>query len=222
MPSNRQSREPSSLRTGFTLIEVMVATAVMAIMVLMIGSIFQQTSSAWDAGYARAEGGMAVRTVVGSLTRDIATAVDGRRFGLSKPVVCSSGSLTLVRLSDEAEGGFEKVTYSVGRNSAKRNNKELITIDPQKPFDADFSLYMPEYGADVDPDPEEETVPIRSFETGAFSSGSGRPPVVWTVPYVKVRCNLTRKGSISGLFVRSLGRNGVGNEKNGDDDIIVH
>ena len=48
--------------------------------------------------------------------------------------------------------------------------------------------------------------------------------VVWNVPYVKVRCKLTRGGSFSGLTVRSLGRDGVANGSSGDktqDDIIV-
>ena len=113
MPPNREFREPSSLRafepsnlrTGFTLIEVLVATAVMAIMVVMIGGLFQQASSSWDAGYVRAEGGMAVRAVVGALTRDAATAVDGRRFGLSAPVEVTGSQITMYRLAPGAVGG---------------------------------------------------------------------------------------------------------------------
>jgi hypothetical protein len=201
----------------------MVATVVMSIMVLMIGSVFQQTSSAWDSGYARAEGGMAVRTVVGAISRDLATAVDGRRFGLGRPVECDESSLTFVRLREGSEGGFERVTYSLGDNTATRNGKELVSIDSKKPFDAKFSLYVPEeYAPEVDPDPGDEKVPVRPFETGSFSHGGGKGPVVWTVPYVKVRCTLSRKGSLSGLFVRSLGHDGVGNEQSGADDIIVH
>ena len=223
-PSDRKTARPRGRPAAFTLIEVMVATAVMVIMVLMVGSVFQQTSSSWDAGYARAEGGMAVRTVVGSLTRDLATAVDGRRFGLGKPVECGGSSLTFYRLKEDSGGGFEKVVYSLGHNSATRNGDQLISVNDNKPFDADFSLYMPEYGVGVDPDPEDETVPIRPFEAGAFSGsgGGGGKAVVWTVPYVIVRCSLSRKGSLSGLYVRSLGHDGVPNGT-GDrgDDIIV-
>ena len=230
-PSDRKTARPRGRPAAFTLIEVMVATAVMVIMVLMVGSVFQQTSSSWDAGYARAEGGMAVRTVVGSLTRDLATAVDGRRFDLSSPVECNGSSLTFYRLNEDSGGGFEKVVYSLKENSATRNGKQLISINKKNdndndkpPFTANFEFFMPEYGVGVDPDPEDETVPIRPFETGAFSGsgGGGGKAVVWTVPYVIVRCSLSRNGSLSGLAVRSLGHDGVPNGT-GDrgDDIIV-
>lgn len=218
-PCDHSTVRPRGRPAAFTLIEVMVATAVMVIMVLMIGSVFQQTSSSWDAGYARAEGGMAVRTVVGSLTRDLATAVDGRRFDLTSPVKCGGNTLEFYRLKESAEGGIEYVKYEVGKNSAKRNGKDLIT--PLDKFDAEFSLSMPVYGTKEDPDPDEPKVPVRSFENGSFFA-SGDKPVVWTVPYVKIRCELSRKGSLSGLYVRSLGQDGVPNGT-GDrgDDIIV-
>ena len=50
---SRPPASPSASRRGaFTLIEVMVATAVMLIMVVMIGALFRQASSSWDSGYA--------------------------------------------------------------------------------------------------------------------------------------------------------------------------
>ena len=116
-PSNLRTFEPSNRLKGFTLIEVMVATAVMAIMVVMIGGLFQQASSSWDAGYIRAEGGMAVRAVVGALTRDAATAIDGRRFGLSAPVEASGSTITMYRLAPGAVGGnpdIVRVVYTGG------------------------------------------------------------------------------------------------------------
>ena len=220
MPSNRQPLEPSNLRTGFTLIEVMVATAVMVIMVLMVGSVFQQSSSAWDAGYARAEGGMAVRTVVGSLTRDLATAVDGRRFGLSDPVVASGGSLELVRFG--TDGSFEHVKYSLGDDTAKRTAKNLRTKESattdlffrenESPYHASFSFSSRKIS--------DSEMPIREFEEDSDFPDS----VAWTVPYVKVRCELKREGLISGLYVRSLGRDGLPNgdaKSKSDDDILV-
>ena len=53
---------------GFTLIEVMVATTILLLMTVMMGALFRQASSAWDAGNAQAEGGMIVRGVVGAIT----------------------------------------------------------------------------------------------------------------------------------------------------------
>ena len=39
-PLNLRTFEPSNLRTGFSLIEVMVATTVLAIIVLLLGGVF--------------------------------------------------------------------------------------------------------------------------------------------------------------------------------------
>ena len=65
---------------GFSLIEVMVATSIVLILVVLVGSVFRQASSAWDSGYARAEGGMVVRGVLGAIQRELSRAVDGRHF----------------------------------------------------------------------------------------------------------------------------------------------
>lgn len=219
-PSDRAAVRPSD-RKGFTLIEVMVATAVMAIMIVMIGGLFQQASSSWDAGYVRAEGGMAVRAVVGALTRDLATAVDGRRFGLEKPVLVSDSSITMYRLFPGPGGkrDVRKVVYTGGERVTRKIDDEPAATLYEKPdgrsYGAKFSFYA---------GPETSQM---SASSGArpYESGTGFPgEIAWTIPYVKVRCEMTRTGSFSGLMVRSRGRDGVPNGVDGDksqDDIIV-
>ncbi len=203
-----------SRHPGFTLIEVLVATAVMAIMVLMLGGVFQQASSSWDSGYARAEGGMAVRAVVGALTRDLATAVDGRRYGLATPISPDSGastSLTFYRLVDGMEGGVEQVVYGGGAQ-VTRNGKTLYSPGDNGNA-ASFKFYVGDGGG-----------ALRSYETkfygedGSQQSSSFPGQVKWNVPWVKVRCEMTRKGNITGLAVRSFGKDGV---KDTADDIVV-
>ena len=235
MPPNREFREPSSLRafepsnlrTGFTLIEVLVATAVMAIMVVMIGGLFQQASSSWDAGYVRAEGGMAVRAVVGALTRDAATAVDGRRFGLSAPVEVTGSQITMYRLAPGAVGGnrdIVKVVYK-GGSTVKRtvDGKESTLYSGGSGSNgANFT-----FSAGPEADGTQNAAATRPYErryydsTGAQKTSDFPAEVLWNVPYVKVRCQLTRKGTFSGLTVRSLGRDGIGVEEKSQDDIIV-
>ena len=235
MPPNREFREPSSLRafepsnlrTGFTLIEVLVATAVMAIMVVMIGGLFQQASSSWDAGYVRAEGGMAVRAVVGALTRDAATAVDGRRFGLSAPVEVTGSQITMYRLAPGAVGGnrdIVKVVYK-GRSTVTRtvgSSSSTIYSGGTGSSGANFT-----FSAGPEADGTQNAAATRPYErryydsTGAQKTSDFPAEVLWNVPYVKVRCQLTRKGTFSGLTVRSLGRDGIGVEEKSQDDIIV-
>ena len=219
-----------SRHPGFTLIEVLVATAVMAIMVLMLGGVFQQASSSWDSGYARAEGGMAVRAVVGALTRDAATAVDGRRFGLSAPVEVDGSTITMYRLAPGAIGGnrdIVKVVYRGGSTVTRivGGSSSTIYSGGQGSNGARFT-----FSAGPEASGNQSAAAARPYEkryydsTGAQKSSDFPGEVAWTVPYVKVRCELTRSGTFSGLTVRSLGRDGVANGEGGEtarDDIIV-
>ena len=119
-------------RSAFTLIEVMVATGILVILVLMVGGLFSQASDVWDSGYVRAEGGMVARAIVGSIQRDLQTAVDGRAFdGLgfsSEPVKTGSGSLEFVSLSpidptrekNDGDRGLRLISYSVSKGAVRR------------------------------------------------------------------------------------------------------
>ena len=110
---------------GFSLIEVMVATGVLLVVVLMVGAVFRQASSSWDGGYARAEGGMIVRGVLGAIQRDLSQAVDGRRFleDWDVPVKVSGGEVQFVRPyfdQETKEEQYHLVTYTAGAGSVKR------------------------------------------------------------------------------------------------------
>ena len=213
-PSNLRTFEPSNLRTGFSLIEVMVATTVLAIIVLLLGGVFQQASSSWDAGFVRAEGGMAVRAVVGSLARDLSTAVDGRRFGLTAPIE----TITLARLRDgvaPGDGGHDVqiVQYSASGSTVTRKilkgagageKTSSVIYSPPENAGGNGAVFTFSPGPAADYG--------RSYEDAEFNT------VKWTVPSVKVRCKLTREGVFSGLTVRSLGRDSAEGTK---DDIVV-
>ena len=217
-------------RGGFTLIEVMVATAVMLIMVVMIGALFRQASSSWDSGYATAEGGMAVRSVIGALTRDLATAIDGRIYGLDKPVKVDGSSVELICYKPaKASGGtyrreIHRIKYD-GGPSVRRTDSVLIG-NAWKPVGKPSTIYAGGTGANgakctfraADPIDEYK---LRSYERKAPAF---KDSLAWEIPSVKVRVELTRTGSFSGLTVISHGPDGLPNddeESDEPDDIIV-
>lgn len=67
-------------RRGFSLIEVLVAMAILTIIVLIVAGIFQQTGLAWSLGLRRANEQASVRAVVGAISRDLSMIVDPANF----------------------------------------------------------------------------------------------------------------------------------------------
>ena len=58
------------------MIEVLVASSILIMIVMMMGMLFQQGSTAWRIGSKRADSFMKMRTFLGSLERDASRAVD--------------------------------------------------------------------------------------------------------------------------------------------------
>ena len=233
LPPHPSSTRARISRAGFTLIEVMVATSILLVIVLMIGSIFRQASSFWDTGYARAEGGMVVRSVVGALGRDLATAVDGRRFDKdlgNEPVKISSDSVSFCCYKPATGSTFERdvhrITYSVSGGKEVSRTDEVLSDDGSsfRPKgspsvianldNAEFSFHA----AAVPKDAEKESEKMRDYEDETFEK-----EILWTIPSIKVRLSLKTDNTFSGLEVRSFGRDGVPNEESQKkaDDIVV-
>ena len=87
-----------SRRSGFTLIEILVATTILLVIVILASLVFQQTTGAYQTGERKVNAQVALRNVVGSMTRDLALAVDSRDYPGVKNVF-SSGSMSFVALT---------------------------------------------------------------------------------------------------------------------------
>ena len=75
-------------RAGFTLIEIMVAMSVLAILVMLIGNIFQQVSASWNIGTHSADANTAARAALNYMAQELSQAVAG-------PVEASPGAKAL-------------------------------------------------------------------------------------------------------------------------------
>lgn len=62
---------------GFSLIEVLVAMAVMVVIILMVTNMFRDASEAWDMGTQRAEMNTAARAAIEYIARELSCAVAG-------------------------------------------------------------------------------------------------------------------------------------------------
>ena len=70
-------------QNGFSMIEVMVASTLMVIVVMMLGMIFNQTSQVWRVGKQRTDIFKDARTLFGAFQRDASAAVDQATIPLS-------------------------------------------------------------------------------------------------------------------------------------------
>jgi prepilin-type N-terminal cleavage/methylation domain-containing protein len=61
--------------SGFSMIEMLVAAAIMVVLVMMLSMLFQGTSTAWRIGVRRAEGYTRLRSAIGAMQRDASAAV---------------------------------------------------------------------------------------------------------------------------------------------------
>ena len=85
-----------SSRSGFSLIEVLVATALLVMIVLMLSQVFHASTTAWDSGLTRTQGAMTIRAVVGAIERDLRNAVNATNFpgcGITDPMKVSNSKL---------------------------------------------------------------------------------------------------------------------------------
>lgn len=66
-----------SQQSGFTLIEVLVAMTVLAILILMVANIFQGSSLAWNIGTQKSDMNTAARAALDFMARELESAVAG-------------------------------------------------------------------------------------------------------------------------------------------------
>jgi len=107
---------------GFSMIELLVASTLLIIVVMMLGMLFQQTSQAWRTGKQRVNAFKDARTMLGALQRDASAAVDKDTipkellalFG-DQPQQLSSPTLAFYTLTGTGFKGIETVdNVSVG------------------------------------------------------------------------------------------------------------
>ena len=67
-------------RAGFSMIEVLVASTMLVVIVMMLAMLFQQTSVAWRTGQIRAQGAMRLRSYIGAIQRDASAAFDAKNL----------------------------------------------------------------------------------------------------------------------------------------------
>lgn len=69
--------ETTKSGSGFSLLEILVAMAILSVIILMMTTIFNQSSQAWDRGLSQSQKGMEGRAALNLMARELKSAVVG-------------------------------------------------------------------------------------------------------------------------------------------------
>jgi prepilin-type N-terminal cleavage/methylation domain-containing protein len=197
--------KPKKSRFGFTLIEVLVATFILVVIVMILSKVFHQASVAWSAGFRRADGNMTGRSAVGFMARELmnACADDQRIFiGVDGTQIWDSQqAIQFVTLTGETgsdERAARWITYKhASKGDLRRIEKRSDPNDYGKWKDySDWTL-------------------VTNVESIFFYTPGGSNYVNGKLPaWVRMRLTLDRSDDVSGVGATSAGPDG----KFGTDD----
>ena len=187
---------------GFTLIEVMAATAILVIIVLIMSTVFHQSSVAWDAGTRKAEGNMMARATLGFMTREMEGAV-AHTDKLAGNIGHNLSWVTFVTLGNTT-GSLQrivrKITYRLTSGGTIGRLEQTMTAGSG-------------YGTwDLDAKEADLATNVNDL---AFYTADGMNHTTNLPAWVRIEMGLNRKDDVSGVGVRSAGPNKVPGD--GDD-----
>lgn len=126
--------------SGFSLVEILVATTILLVIVVLVSMVFQQQSAAFQAGVDRTQGQSALRSVMGMVSRDLSMAVDSEDYPGLPENDFSPESLSFLALTgvdgknnegEDSEGtlSLQLIKYSY---SSKVVSREVFNISFSK------------------------------------------------------------------------------------------
>lgn len=210
-------REKSQNRqAGFSMVEVLVASSILVVIVLMLSMLFQQTSLSWRTGVRRAEAFMAVRSAIGAIQRDAAAAVDERT--IPKPLRNTmagsqqfSGSLRFFTLTgagfDDAMNTPYRALKYVTYNSSGARTESVLQADGSKKTMPNSNVLN---FVDKASSANKPVTRITAFDPVPGDDPAGLPL------YVNIRAQVTYSGNALEIGAQSAGPDKVFDTK---DDI---
>lgn len=187
-------------KSGFTLVEILVATAILVIIVLIISTVFHQSSLAWDAGTRKAEGGMTARAVLGFMAREMSAAVADTNILTESLTIEGLGEsrneIIFITLAEEPDSGkhiARRITYDL--DSENVIWRECAEPDP-------WGVY-----GEWEPNPTRLMLITNVCNLRFYAAGGGRGYQGSLPEYVRIVMGVYRSDDVSGVGALSSGPN---------------
>lgn len=188
-------------RSGFTLLEILVAVSLLIIIVLIMSGIFQQSTIAWESGIRKTELNMEGRAALNLMADELGMAVAS---GSNLTVNIRNGSAiqfwTLGEVTDQ-ERSVRKVAYRLNNGSVERLYERMSAGGTPYP------LPIPGAGWET----LIENVDALEFGTPGGVQFTNRLP-----PWIDVKLTIRKSSKFSSIRISSDGADGTDNT---DDDI---
>lgn len=226
---------------GFTLIELMVAVTILAIVVAIVSAVFHQSSVAWNSGTQRVEANVTARAVLNLMTYELMHAVAGDSFEMNVDTTAASGGGSpgdsqirfwcLTVTNEPAETGpvrvARRIRYSLDDEGQILREEWWIPEDGKDEPGIDDHPY---FQGIEDPEPADydgNTDPIVLAKNVEELRFHGWPPIPggannytdsrYELPRgVRIRLVITREDDISNVDAWSAGPDGI---PDNEDDI---
>ncbi len=209
--SRKRNRRACS---GFSLIEVLVATLILLVIVVLASLVFQQMTGAYQTGERKIDSQVVLRNVIGAVTRDLALAVDPAEYpGLEGIMFIPDEGRTISFLAltgmPSADDGadvvrtLEVITYSYAGRVVTRTEQATTIRDGR------WQVTGEQISADLN---DNRQNPISEFKFHTEGGhGVGQLP-----DRIGIHAEIQTADTIARVAVGSYGRNGV----DGDSDDI--
>ena len=186
--------ETAGARAAFSLIEVLISTAILLVIVMMVSLVFQQQAGAIQSGQDRMNGQAALRNVMGMISRDLSLAVDSENYPGVPPNSFSGGSISFLATTGVVGDGsgnsvktaLQRIEYNVSGRIVKRRVSDVVLgnggqwgVSGGKTanINGSESLLEVSFEPDFDSDDKIRTLP-RSVKITATYQGKGRASLV--------------------------------------------
>ena len=123
---------------GFTLLEMLVAMTLLAVIMVVLAQVFQASNAAWTGGVRQVEMSMEGRSLLGLISRELSQAIadDARPFEI-QPGSLEFYTMAIPRNDDR---GYRRVRYTWAGNTIRRSEWRYLRDGTAESLAANVSL----------------------------------------------------------------------------------